>query len=190
MNNTTQINLKLTPNLSFTARELRIIVGSLAITGFLIAAPTPVGWWGVVALAAVPVIMSGIIAWDPVYSILGINKYNAIEGNVQQRSWTSSNIGTIDRISRFTVGALLIALTLNSTGFAGQSVTALFSIPLIMSAIMAWDPFYAIANTNTFASKADVQATEPEMEEATLAKCYIFPESFNSEDNPSLGKAA
>ena len=190
MNNTKRGIFTLAPNLSFTGRELRIIAGFTAIVGFLFTAPNPVGWWGLITLVAVPVIMSGVIAWDPVYAILGINRYNALEANIQQRSWTSPNIGTIDRITRFTVGVLLIAFTLVTSEIALQSIAALFAIPLIMTAIIAWDPLYAFAYVNTFASKADVQATEPEMEEATLAKCYIFPETYVETNNSTLEKAA
>jgi hypothetical protein len=157
----------------------------------MIAAPAPLGLWGLAALIAIPVIASGIIAWDPVHALFGINRYNATEGEIQQRSWSCPNVGTVDRIARLGVGMVLLATAFSGTEIVWQSITALLAIPVIMSAIMAWDPLYALAYTNTFASKSDVRTAEPDLEEATLAKFYHFPRNTASENTEnSLGRAA
>lgn len=165
----------LTPNISYQDRQIRILAGSALILALLYAAPTPVGLWGLAALIAIPVIASGIIAWDPFYALFRINHYSVMEGEIQQRSWSCPNIGMVDRIARFAVGILLIATAFTSDEILWQSVTVLLAIPVIMSAIMAWDPLYALAYTNTFASKADVQSADPDLEDVTLAKFYNFP---------------
>jgi hypothetical protein len=156
----------------------------------MLAAPTPLGLWGLAALIAIPIIASGIIAWDPLYALLGINRYNEAEGEIQQRSWSCPNVGTIDRIARLAVGVMLLATAFTSTEIVWQSITALLAIPVIMSAIMAWDPLYALAYTNTFASKADVKSADPELEETTLAKFYQFPTAMPADKVDSLGRAA
>jgi hypothetical protein len=135
-------------------------------------------------------IVSGIIAWDPIHALFGINRYNEAEGEIQQRSWSCPNVGTVDRIARFAVGALLLASALSSTEIVWQSITALLAIPVIMSAIMSWDPLYALAYTNTFASKSDVESADPEQEESTLAKFYNFPSPAPMGKTDSLGRAA
>jgi len=62
-----------------------------------------------------------------------------------------SNLGFTDRIARYLVGAILIGtlLILNVTAATGESVgwlvlMPLLSIPIVISAIMRWDPVYAM----------------------------------------------
>jgi len=172
---TSLITKALTPNMSYQDRQIRILSGSGLIVALMIAAPTPLGLWGLAALIAIPIVASGIIAWDPFYAVLGFNRYSDTEGEIQQRSWTCPNIGMVDRIARLAVGVLLITTAFTSSEIVWQSITTLLAIPVIMSAIMAWDPLYALAYTNTFASKSDVQSADPDQEEKTLAKFYRFP---------------
>lgn len=181
---------KFSPNVSYQGREIRILAGAALIITFMLFAPTPVGWWGLSALIAVPIIASGMFAWDPVYALFGINRYNEVESDIHQRSWSCPNVGTVDRIARLIAGILLLATAFTSTDIAWQSVTTLLSIPVIMSAIMAWDPLYALAYTNTFASKSDVQSADPDQEETTLVKFYHFPQTTSEDKARSLERAA
>ncbi|KPJ94043.1 MAG: hypothetical protein AMJ53_06095 [Gammaproteobacteria bacterium SG8_11] len=180
----------LSPNISYEGREVRILTGSALIVALLVAAPTPLGLWGISALIAIPLIASGITAWDPLHALFGINHYSETEGEIQQRSWSCPNVGTVDRITRFGVGVLLLGTAFTSTEIVWQSITALLAIPVMMSAIMAWDPFYALAYTNTFASKSDVKSADPELEEATLAKFYDFPSPVVTNKLDTFGRAA
>jgi hypothetical protein len=165
----------LTPNISYQNRQVRILTGCALIVALMITAPTPLGLWGLAALVAIPLVGSGIIAWDPFHALFGINHYRESEGEIQQRSWSCPNIGKVDRIARLAVGVLLIATAFIGTEIVWQSITVLMAIPVIMSAILAWDPLYALAYTNTFATKSDVQSADPDLEEKTLAKFYRFP---------------
>ena len=178
------------PNISYESREIRILTGSAMIIALMLTAPTPVGLWGLAALIAIPVIASGIIAWDPVYALFGINRYSDAEGEIQQRRWSCPNVGTVDRIARFGVGILLLATAFTSSEIVWQSITTLLAIPVIMTAILAWDPLYALAYTNTFASKSDVQSADPELKEATLAKFYRFPSDTPTGKTDSFDRAA
>jgi hypothetical protein len=180
----------LTPNMSFTDRELRIVVGSAAIIALLLVAPSPVGLWGLAALLAVPVIVSGIIAWDPIYALIGFNRYDEASGEIHQRNWSASNVGALDRVVRFAVGGALIAFTLASTTIELQAISALIAIPIIMTAILAWDPLYALGNVNTFASKEDVEQTDSELNDSSLVKLYEFPNPKPSTNGDNFGKAA
>jgi len=156
----------------------------------MIASPVPVGLWSLVALVAIPMIASGIIAWDPIHALLGVNQYNAAEGEIQQRSWSCPNVGTVDRFARLGIGIALLATAFTSTEIVWQGITVLLAIPVIMTAVIAWDPLYALAYTNTFASKADVKSADPELEESTLAKFYQFPKTSSMSGMDTLGRAA
>ena len=180
----------LTPNISYQSREIRILAGSALIIAMMLAAPTPLGFWSLVALIAIPIIASGIIAWDPLHALFGINRYSEIEGEIQQRSWSCPNVGTVDRIARLGIGVLLLATAFINTEIVWQSITILLAIPVIMSAIMAWDPLYALAFTNTFASKSDVKSADPDQEEATLAKFYHFPSAKPADKDDTFGRRA
>ena len=188
--NTNTRSKRLSPNISYQDRQIRILTGFSIILAFMLWAPTPLGFWGLAALMAIPIVASGIIAWDPFYALLGVNRFSETEGEIQQRSWSCPNIGMVDRIARLGVGLLLIATAFASSEFAWQSITTLLAIPVIMSVIMAWDPLYALSYTNTFASKSDVQSADPEQEEKTLAKFYRFPTETPMKRVNSLGRAA
>jgi hypothetical protein len=180
----------LSPNISYEGREIRILTGSAMIITFMLAAPAPVEFWGVTALVAIALIGSGIIAWDPLHALLGVNHYNATEGEIQQRSWSCPNVGTVDRIARLGIGILLLGTAFVSAEIVWQGIAALLAIPVIMTAIIAWDPLYALAYTNTFASKLDVQSADPELKETTLVKFYRFPSVTDMDHAGSMGRAA
>ncbi|KPJ91887.1 MAG: hypothetical protein AMJ53_10500 [Gammaproteobacteria bacterium SG8_11] len=164
------------PNLSFTDRQIRFVIGAIMIGSVLFVASAPMGMWSLVALASIPFIASAIIGWDPLYAIAGKSTYMQGEEDIQQRCWTCANIGTIDRAVRFGIGLMLIAslLTMNAMQ-VGMAIT-LLSIPLIVTAITAWDPIYAALGINSFSSRGDVQAAESDASEKTLVACYIFPQ--------------
>lgn len=63
----------------------------------------------------------------------------------------ASNLGVTDRLIRYLVGAILIGTLLLVSGVASAGwhigwlvFLPLISIPIVMSAIMRWDPVYAI----------------------------------------------
>jgi hypothetical protein len=164
------------PNLNFTDRQIRFVVGAIMIGSVLFVAPQTMGMWSLVALASIPIIASAIIGWDPLYAIAGKSTYVEGEEDIHQRCWTCSNVGTIDRAVRIGVGSMLIASLLTMNAMQADMVITLLSIPLIVSAITAWDPIYAALGINSFSSRIDVQAAEPDASENTLAECYVFPQ--------------
>jgi len=164
------------PNLSFTDRQLRFVLGAIMISGVLFVAPETMGMWSVVALASIPFIASAIIGWDPLYAIAGKSTYVEGEEDIQQRCWTCSNIGTIDRAVRLGIGAMLIGTLLTMNAMQADMAITLLSVPLIVTAITAWDPIYAVLGINSFSSRIDVEAAEPAASANTLTACYIFPQ--------------
>ncbi|WP_455208697.1 YgaP family membrane protein [Kaarinaea lacus] len=165
----------MSPNLSFSDRQFRFVIGASMVAAGIIVTPETMGMWSIVLLASIPFITMSITGWDPLYAILG--KSTRVEGeeDIQQRSWTCPNVGTIDRAVRFSIGLMLLASLLTMTTMQADMVFTLLAIPLIVTAITAWDPFYAALGTNSFASRIDVEAAEPDASEQTLGACYIFP---------------
>jgi hypothetical protein len=163
-------------NLSFSDRQIRFVIGATMIAATLIAMPETLGMWSIVLLGAIPFITMAITGWDPVYAMLGKSTYVEGEEDIQQRSWTCPNVGTIDRGVRLGAGLMLMYALLTMSTMQADMVITLFAIPLIVSAITAWDPIYAMLGINSFASQVDVEAAEPEASEQTLAACYSLPQ--------------
>lgn len=164
------------PNLSFSDRQIRFVIGASMIAGTLIAMPTTMGMWSFILLASIPFIMMAITGWDPLYAIAGKSAYVEGEEDIQQRSWTCPNLGTIDRAVRFGTGMILMATLLTMGAMQAELVITLLAVPLIITAITAWDPFYAMFRVNSFASRVDVETAELDANEQTLCACYEFPQ--------------
>lgn len=162
------------PNLSFSDRQIRFVIGATMIAVTLFVAPETMGMWSIVLLASIPFISMAIIGWDPLNAIAGKSAYIEGEEDIQQRNWTCPNVGTIDRAVRFGVGSILIASLLTMNMMHADMVLALLAIPLIATAITAWDPVYAALNINSFASRVDVEVAEIDASESTLGACYEF----------------
>ena len=164
------------PNLSFTGRQIRFVLGAAMVVSVLFVEPQAMEMWSLVALASIPFIASAIVGWDPFYAITGKSTYVEGEENIQQRCWTCANMGTIDRVVRAGIGFMLIASLLSMQTMQADMALTLFSIPLIVAAITAWDPIYAVLGINSFSSRIDIEAAEPDANANTLAACYTFPQ--------------
>ena len=151
------------PNLSFTNRQLRFVLGASMLVAPLIATPETMEMWSLVLLASIPVMATAIMGWDPVYALLGKSSYIPGEEDIQQRNWTLPNIGILDRGVRFSIGTILILSLLSMGAPQINAALSLIAIPLIISAITAWDPIYAALRINSFGSRTDVTAAEPDM---------------------------
>jgi len=177
-------------NLGFTDRQLRTVIGTLMITIPMFTVPETLGLWSVLILAAIPVLTTAIIGWDPLYAVLDKTTYVAHEEEIHQRHWSYANIGIIDRGLRFGVGFILLYALLTMSEMTSAMVITFIAIPSIVSAITAWDPIYALFGINSFGSRHDVEAAEPEANDKTLAACYEFPQpQANYKGFPELHKA-
>jgi len=176
MKTSTAINKNfMKPNLSFSDRQLRFVIGTTLIAATLILAPETMGMWSIVLLAAVPLMPMALTGWDPLYALAGKSAYVEGEEDIQQRSWTCPNLGAIDRASRFGAGLVLIATLMTMNSMQSELIITLLAIPLIITAIIAWDPFYAVLKINSFASRVDVETAEPDASAQILGACYSFP---------------
>ena len=71
---------------------------------------------------------------------------------------------------------MMIGALLSMNAMQADMAITLLSIPLIVTAFTAWDPIYAVLGINSFSSRIDVEAAEPNASENSLAACYIFPQ--------------
>ena len=162
-------------NLSFMDRQIRAVIGSTMLAAPMMFGPEILGMWNMLMLAAIPVISSAIIGWDPIYALTGKNSYVANEEEIHQRDWSVSNVGIMDRGIRAGIGLLMLYSLMTMGTMNMDMVFSLLAIPLIMSAITAWDPVYAALGINSFGSRIDVEAAEPYATEKTIAEFYEFP---------------
>ena len=176
-----------TPNLSTPNRQLRFIVGALMIVAPMLSPAETLGNWSILMLAAIPVITTAIIGWDPLYDFMNKTSYVEREIEIQQRSWSYANVGIIDRSIRLSIGMVLLYSLLTMDVMNMDMALTLMAIPLITTALVAWDPLYAALDINSFGSRTDVKAAEPELEERTLEIYFSFKEEPTEE---KLAKAA
>jgi len=162
-------------NVGFFDKQIRVAIGAAMIIAVLMNSPETMGAWKLLLLASIPVIASAILGWDPLYALMGKSTYVPKEEEIQQRDWTYSNVGIIDRGIRFAIGILLLADALTMANMPINAIMALMSIPFIVTAIIAWDPIYALFKLNSFAMKADAEIAEPGASDQSLARYYEFP---------------
>ena len=171
-------------NVGSMDRQVRFVIGFAMIVAVLLNQPETLGVWSLVLLASIPVIASAILGWDPIYAALGKSNYVPEEESIQQKSWTYSNLGIIDRSLRLFLGAAILIDILLMGDSPMQAALALVAIPLITSAMIAWDPIYALFNLNSFAARVDAEVAEPGANEQTLAQYYEFP------NPPAVGRGS
>ena len=161
-------------NLGFMDRQARTTIGTLMIATPMFAVPETMGLWSILVLAAIPVLSTAIIGWDPLYELMEKTTYVTHEENIQQSNWSCANIGIIDRGIRFGVGLTLLYALMRMGTMTTEMALTLLAIPLIVSAITAWDPICAALKINSFGSRIDVEAAEPDVDRQTLAEYYEF----------------
>lgn len=70
---------------------------------------------------------------------------------LKMKRYMSRNMSDGDRAIRTLIGAILIGAVMISNGatLAWPGVLILLAIPLLITAIIGWDPLYALMNINT-----------------------------------------
>lgn len=168
-------------NLGLLDRQVRAVIGFFMVLTPLISIPETMELWSIPMLASVLVITSAFMSWDPIYAVLGFSTYVANDEEIEQRNWTSLNLGIMDRVIRVAIGSIIFASLFSNGVVHAELVLALLAIPLVTTALMAWDPIYAVLGINSFGSRADVDAAEPVASEKTLAEYYVFPKVTRSD---------
>ncbi|MGD8573161.1 MAG: DUF2892 domain-containing protein, partial [Gammaproteobacteria bacterium] len=91
-------------------RVIRFVAGALLIGFTMGAAVEKLGWLSVLPLVAIPVIMTAILNWDPLYGLFNISTVK--ENRIKTLGFMASNVGRMDTVVRYVVGIALLLLTL------------------------------------------------------------------------------
>lgn len=79
-----------------------------------------------------------------------LNSSSLHERNTSRRSFSQPNVGGSDRLLRAILGGILLADGMYGTGPLDlDALLIMLSIPLVISAMFAWDPFYALFKVRT-----------------------------------------
>lgn len=131
------------PNVGTVDRYLRLLLATSLIATPMVYEGAHPELVALLALAAIPVMFTVISQWCPVY---GYFHTHSIATQNRSRKFHSSNVGPMDAMVRYLLGAVLIASTMLFAGIhtPWMVLPALVAIPLINSAILRWDPLYAL----------------------------------------------
>ena len=153
-------------------RVLRIGLASVLIMDVL-HGTGPLGLEPYFAIAAIPLIMSAILAWDPIYALFDVRTVT-LRGSMPQAAnperliatFAGINAGAADRLYRVLLASLLIATPFLWTEVIGMGaiVGTYAGVAIMMTAIMGWDPLYHLADVRTATLKI-VTAPQPSYRE-------------------------
>lgn len=169
-------------------------LGIAALLVFIeLTAGEPRGANVVMTLVAIPLIITALIGWDPIYAMLGKRTATLHAKSVDPRTYrnlnanTGLNVGLPDRVGRFIVTAGLLSVTLFGTGAAEWGVyAALLSIPIMMTALVGYDPIYHMLGIRTaFISQGPIQVSRAMMHQPI----EVFP-LFDDDAPSNSGKRA
>lgn len=170
-------------------RLARVGLASVLI-GITLTANEPMGANVLMTLVAIPLVISAMMAWDPLYAALGIR--TATLHARPRGHWTPSpesanagiNVGTADRLGRVGLAAALLSVTLLSSGPIEYAVfAALLSIPVTMTAVVGWDPLYAVAGIRT--ATLPIETAQPYALDRPVEVFKLFDE----DEQGQLGRA-
>ena len=130
-------------------RVIRVLIGALLIGYTMGVAVDKLGWLSVLPLLAIPLVMTAILSWDPLYSLVNFNTAKKIP--VTTLGFMATNVGKTDTIVRYTIGIVLLIATLV---FAPSPIGVVAIVPiiagaLILTGIIGWDPIFATFKLNT-----------------------------------------
>ena len=137
-------------------RVIRVLIGAL-LTGYTMGLNIePLGWFSVLPLLAIPVVMTAIMGWDPLYSLANFSTSKST--SVTTLGFMASNLGKTDTIVRYVVGsAMLVATLLFSPVPIGLvALIPLAAAILILTSIAGWDPIYATFRLDTREQPGDL----------------------------------
>jgi hypothetical protein len=66
---TANLHFDLNPNVGKVDKVARYVVGASLIGVILVVAPAQAGWVVLLPLMAIPIVISAIIGWDPIYAL-------------------------------------------------------------------------------------------------------------------------
>lgn len=148
------------------------------------------------AIAAVPLVITAILAWDPLYALFNVRtvtlrgaKSEGARIDQQITTFAGINVGAIDRLYRVLLAGLLIATPFVWVEAIGMGAAAgiYLGIAVMMTAIMGWDPLYQLADIRTATLKI---ATAPQPSYNEELDTFELFDKVEGDDVDILMKAA
>jgi len=183
------------PNVGGLDRLFRVGLASVFIIDGL-HGTGPLGLESVLMIASIPLVVSAIIAWDPIYALFKIRSATLHEADAHTHNAEAKmnpnggiNVGTMDRIFRVFTASLLLAtpfLWTESIG-TGAIVGTFAGIIVMMTAIMGWDPVYRLAKIRTTTVKT---GTEPQQQYNTQLDTFELFDEVQGDTTDIYKKAA
>jgi hypothetical protein len=189
----TRYTLNTNPNLGSLDRLARLGLASVLIA-IPISGVEPTAQNALMLLVAIPLVITAIIGWDPVYALFKVRSATLKARPVtawhsDQRDNDGPNVGWLDRIGRFGLGAALLSVTLVGTADAAVlSYAALASIPIIMTGVMGWDPIYQYLGIRT--ATVPVRSAQPHVLEKSAEVFSLFDNDEEPQSEVERKKAA
>ena len=137
-------------------RLLRFALGGVLIAdGLHGTGPLGIDAW--LLMLSIPVIVSAIIAWDPIYALFKVRTATLRTHEVpywrlmEMNANGGINIGTMDRIARIALAGVLLATPFVWAGPIGAVAFAgtVAGIVVMMTAVIGWDPVYQLTGART-----------------------------------------
>lgn len=143
-------------------------VARLGLSTVLIAIPLlePTETNMLMMLAAIPLVMSAIMAWDPMYALFKIRTatFHAQPafawGRRAESEADGPNVGMLDRIVRLSFGAALLSVPLLFSWLESIDTdilvfATLAAIPIVLTSAIGWDPIYQALGLRTATLSVD-----------------------------------
>ncbi|WP_455376063.1 YgaP family membrane protein [Kaarinaea lacus] len=139
-------------NVGTVDRYVRFTTGAGLIAIPLFYSGVDAEYAALTSLVAIPIIFTAIARWCPVYALLHVH---SIRRKLSNAEFYDQNVSVSDAVTRYLLGTVLIMATMMFTNVADPwlVVLALIAVPIIQSAIMLWDPMYALFDIRTYKSR-------------------------------------
>jgi len=183
------------PNVGSVDRLFRVGIASVLILDGL-HGTGPLGLESLLMMASIPLIVSAIIAWDPLYALFKVRSATIREPQPQALKAEAAlnpnggiNVGSLDRMIRVLMAGLLLATPFLWTESIGTvAIAGTFTgIVLMITAIMGWDPVYRLAKIRTTTVKT---GTAPQQEYSTPLNTFELVDEVQGDTADILQKAA
>lgn len=162
-------------NVSTLDRLARLVLSALLIAIPLLE-PTEMNM--LMMLVAIPLVMSAIMAWDPVYALFKIRTATLHAqpafawGRRAESEGDGPNVGMLDRVVRLSFGAALLSVPLLFSWLESIDTdvlvfSTLAAIPIVLTSAIGWDPIYQVLGLRTATLSVDTAkdyATETDAE--------------------------
>ena len=143
------------PNNLDRSQQVSRVLLAIALLGITVSAPAGVlGWFSILPLAAIYPLVTGLIGWDPIYDVFGIERRE--DGKLQ----------TASRVELAITGGALIGSAFVLPVAAVFSVFALIGIYPALTALTGDDLLQSVS-TDKLAAKQVKLSTQSHVEDST-----------------------